>query len=98
MKKGKWTPNEDAFLMRWHGIGLEYIAGHDLGRSYASARRRFQFLTDSGARRAFAESQYQMIEYALIAAGAFRSSMWIEKGEQDYWLSELTALDMAAAA
>jgi len=87
-----WQPEDDKFLMRWHSIGIDFISDHDLGRSPASGKARFRFLTKSGARLAFSEMMVSMIKFEH-RAGHNRSS--VDKSHADrefyYWRGEVLA-------
>jgi hypothetical protein len=63
----KWTPDEDAFLLRWHGIGADFVASHDLGRPDGAGSRRLAKLLKSGAALKFAEMKLSQIEFEFLA-------------------------------
>jgi hypothetical protein len=93
MAKGRWTENEDAFLLRWHMIGMEMIAKHDLARPVSSVKRRFKYLTETGARRCMAEMFVSRADY-LVKSGTAKG--WAAERcseEACYWLGEIAAID-----
>jgi hypothetical protein len=81
----RWDCDEDAFLLRWHKIGPEFIASHDLGRPESSGPRRLRHLTQSGARYAFARSQISLAQFERLAGRPWPC------GETDHWEEEIKA-------
>ena len=88
-----WTPQDDEFLLRYHNLGANFIASHDLGRPDGAGKRRMDHLTRSGARLAHARAQLFMMEYLLLS-GISRASFDVDvtRDERDYWASEIAEL------
>lgn len=77
----RWTPDEDAFLLRYHHVGPRFIASHDLGRPASSGPRRLKKLRETGASRFFAKAQIAMLEYHMC--------LGMSSGEREQVLSEM---------
>lgn len=80
-----WTLDDDDFLMSWHGIGIDFIGEHDLGRTPKATRARWKFLNQSGARMAYAEAMIAMHHAAKIMG---HEVPFNERGI-NYWEQEL---------
>jgi len=67
-KKGRWTVQEDEFLLTTHHLGADHVtAWHDAGRHYGAGFERLAKLTHSGARLAFERMMFQRILFASAA-------------------------------
>lgn len=67
MKKGRYTEQEDLFIIAFFdGVG-PMIGPHDLGRSEASVKKRAKFLKESGAWISAKTSQHHMKEFRVRA-------------------------------
>lgn len=81
----RWSHEEDAFLLRWHPIGANFIASHDLGRPNGAGARRLKQLTESGARKAYARMILAKANFEALAG------RHVCKDEIDHWETELNA-------
>lgn len=87
----RWTREEDEILLRYHGVGADFVATHDLGRPSGSGSRRMAHLTKSGARFHFAAMMLQDIEFEVAAGrGGYGYADLVP-----YWEQEM-AIGMAA--
>jgi hypothetical protein len=68
MKRGKWTPDEDRFIVAFFDAVGPFIGPHDLQRSEAATIKRAAFLRECGAWAAYEEAQ-KANERALILSG-----------------------------
>jgi hypothetical protein len=86
---GRWTYEEDEFLLRWHNVGADFVAYHDLNRAMGAGSRRMEKLTKSGARKLFAEMKLKQIEFEE-AVGRHRAKFSCITGEheKEYWRKE----------
>lgn len=52
----RWTYEEDAFLLEYHGaVDANFIASHDLGRPHGAGAKRLKKLQEAGAELAYAK-------------------------------------------
>jgi hypothetical protein len=88
---GRWTYEEDEFLLRWHNIGPDFIAYHDLDRAMGAGSRRMKKLTETGARKLFAEMKLKQIEFeeTVKRTGhdllAFEKEHWREEASGEFY-------------
>lgn len=59
----RWEDHEDAFLIYYEDIGVDFIASHDLGRPDGAGGRRFKKLLQSGAVAAFWEMKLAELKF-----------------------------------
>lgn len=70
----RWTPDEDAFLLHWEGVGADYVASHDLSRPDGAGSRRLKHLYSTGARKHWLVSEIARLRFER-AAGHVRGAM-----------------------
>ena len=93
MKNTRWTQDEDEFLLRYHGVGADFVASHDLGRPDGAGERRLAKLTKTGARHYHAQMQLARLEYEVRAG--FIPARHAEN-DLTYWAREAAETEAAA--
>lgn len=81
----RWSHEDDAFLLRWHIVGEDFVAEHDLGRPWGAGTRRMKKLSQTGARGHFARMMYARAEFER-ACGRMSEKEYIE--EIGHWAKE----------
>lgn len=91
-KKGPWSEEDDAFLMRYIGIGAEFISRHDLGRPEKAGGARMAKLVETGAAESFALAMMHLSRYR-VQVGRDRSEFGREllEGEAADWEAKALA-------
>lgn len=83
----RWTSEEDSLILAFHEVGADFVAFHDLGRPEGAGERRLKKLTESGARRHFAEAMLHLLEFDRLA-GRKIDEEEVEKWERERRESE----------
>lgn len=80
----RWTREEDEMILRYHGVGADFVATHDLGRPSGAGSRRLAHLTKSGARFHFAAMMLQYIEFEVATGrGCYGYADLLQYWEQE---------------